>query len=126
MDSPGHRRTMLDPQYNVLAVGVAFTRNGHLYLTEVFASRPVDFQVQAVPRSSWVDFTVSGTVLSGNSSGALLQDGKVVARWSADAKGRFQARAAVAPTSRVQLAQVMQKQGNQTRYRIVADLPARR
>ena len=36
LNSPEHRRNMLDPQFNVTGIGVARTRDGRIYITQVF------------------------------------------------------------------------------------------
>lgn len=36
MESPGHRRNILDPGYNLTAVGVWITADGTVYFTEIF------------------------------------------------------------------------------------------
>ena len=36
LDSPEHRRNMLDPQFNATGIGVARTRDGRIYITQIF------------------------------------------------------------------------------------------
>lgn len=36
LDSPEHRRNMLDPQFNATGIGIARTRDGRIYITQVF------------------------------------------------------------------------------------------
>lgn len=125
MNSPGHRRAMLNPEYNVLGLGIV-RQNGRMHVTEVFASRPIALDVQSRPAGDRVELTVSGQVLSGERSGALMDGGKVLTRWSADPDGRFTAKLSVPRTSRVQMAQVLGKVGAETRFRIVGELPLAR
>lgn len=122
MNSPGHRKAMLNPEYDVLGLGIV-RQNGRMHVTEVFASRPIALDVQTRPAGDRVELTVSGRVLDGQRNGAVLEGGKVLTRWTADADGRFTAKLSVPRTSRVQMAQVLGKVGAETRYRIVGELP---
>ena len=36
MESPGHRRNILDPDYNVTAIGAWISPDGTVYFTEIF------------------------------------------------------------------------------------------
>jgi uncharacterized protein YkwD len=36
MESPGHRRNILDPDYSKTAIGVWVSSNGTVYFTEIF------------------------------------------------------------------------------------------
>jgi len=36
MESPGHRRNILDPDYNLTAIGVWISPDGTVYFTEIF------------------------------------------------------------------------------------------
>ncbi|HEY8560694.1 MAG TPA: CAP domain-containing protein [Pyrinomonadaceae bacterium] len=36
MNSPGHRRNVLDRQFNTTGIGIAETRDGQVYITQVF------------------------------------------------------------------------------------------
>lgn len=109
MNSPGHRAAMLNPQYNVLGLGLA-EHGGKVYVTEVFAWRPVELSLSGG--------ILSGRVLEGPGSGVLMAGSSVVTRWKAGADGRF--RVAVPQGKALRLGQAME--GN--RYRVVAELPA--
>jgi uncharacterized protein YkwD len=39
MQSPGHRRNILDSEFNTSGIGVAMTRDGKIYVTQVFLRR---------------------------------------------------------------------------------------
>jgi uncharacterized protein YkwD len=39
MHSPTHRDNILDPEWRATGIGVAYARNGDIYITEIFADR---------------------------------------------------------------------------------------
>jgi uncharacterized protein YkwD len=38
MHSPSHKENILDPEWRETGIGIAFARNGEIYITEVFAN----------------------------------------------------------------------------------------
>jgi uncharacterized protein YkwD len=38
MRSPSHRENILDPEWNETGIGIAYSRNGDIYITEVFSA----------------------------------------------------------------------------------------
>lgn len=69
MDSPGHRRNILDPFHTHVGVGLAYdAQKGELRLTQEFINRRVQIDLQPGHLAIGDEITVSGVLLPGASN----------------------------------------------------------
>ena len=105
LKSPGHRRNLLNPDYNSLGVGVA-RKGDTVTVTQVFALRLLSLEdLQVQPSGSGFEVAMTCRVLEGAKNGAVFFNSKPVQRWQANADGIFNMKFKAPSPGAVQLAQ---------------------
>lgn len=89
--SPNHRRHLLNPRFNRVGVGVVGDGSSYL-VTQLFSYQSVDVvNVTSRPEGPGFLVDLTGEVVDGARQGAIFFGQRSVARWKADAEGRFRA-----------------------------------
>lgn len=107
LDSPVHRKNMLNPAYNRVGTGVAF--KGRLALvTQIFCHECVCIEsFESEPENGGYKFAVKGKVVIGNKEGSCFFDSKRVVNWTLEPGGGFHAEGSVPRPGVVEVGQLV-------------------
>jgi len=89
MDSPAHRRNLLNVQFNRVGVGVAVKKQTVLF-TQLFSYEPLAIDSLVVtPEGPGYQVEIKAKVLEGPTQGCFFVDGKRCLDWVAEPDGSF-------------------------------------
>ncbi|MBN9414659.1 hypothetical protein ABS71_05130 [bacterium SCN 62-11] len=105
LNSPVHRKNLLNGRYNRVGVGVSVVGD-QCTITQDFGYSAIEVIEKAVdPKPQGYHVVLHCLVTDGVRHGALLHEGKRFANWEADAQGKFQVEADVPGPGTVSLGQ---------------------